>query len=53
METIYDCIKKGYHTGCGSVGCGFSCGLIIHNYCGSGLARGSNHCGMSAGPYCG
>lgn len=49
METIYNCIKKGYHAGCGSGGCG----LIIHNYCGSGIVRGGNHCGMPAGPYCG
>jgi hypothetical protein len=49
METIYDCITKGYHAGCGSVGCGF----IIHNYCGSGLVRSSNYCGMRVGPSCG
>ena len=49
METIYNCIKKGYFAGCGSVGCG----LVIHNSCGSGLLRGRNHCGMPAGPYCG
>lgn len=49
MKTIYEFIKENCRPGCGSGGCG----LIIHNYCGSGLARGSNHCGIPAGPYCG
>ena len=48
MKTIYEHIKENSHPGCGSVGCG----LVIHNYCGSGIYYVKNHCGMPMGPQC-